>query len=531
MDKASEMGKTTATGTLQLFLGQAGWSVIMAVGTIVMSLFILEGDYGLYAVSIIPVTTALLFQDWGVGSALIRRCAQCRASKTEGDLRRIIVVGLAFETVTGLMLTLMVLLMANFLAFSVFNKPEATILLIFSSFSILSLSVFGAVKSVFVGFERMGLTSYVMVLQALVQAFVGPFLVYLHFGALGAVFGYILAAAVAGSVSLLLMYFMIYRKLPPSSNASSFSKTLRPMLSYGVPLGVAMVLSGIGGQFFSFLMARFSANDVIGNYRVALNFGVLISFLTVPLSIVLFPAFSKIDVQKEKELLRKVFMISAKYSAFLLVPATLAMIVLSHTFVVTLYGSKWSMTPYFLSLITLGNLLAIVGNYSVVGLFTASGETKLLLKLNLLTLFIGIPLAIVLIPQFGVVGAIVCSLVSGLPSALLGLYFVWKYYGARVDFKSSGKILLSSATAAMAVYLLLSVFTVANWERLGAGAILFLVVYIVVSPLVGAVDKNDIRSLRLMFSGFGVISRILEAPLMIMERIPSLQKIDDEPKE
>jgi O-antigen/teichoic acid export membrane protein len=179
MDKALQMGKTTATGSLQLFLGQIGSSLILAVGTIVMSLFILEGDYGLYVISLIPVATALLFQDWGVGSALIRSCAQCRASKDEGNLRRIIVVGLTFGGATGLALTLGTLLIANFLAFSVFGKPESAILMVFSSASVFSISVFTGVKNVFVGFERMGLFSLVMVLQAVVQVVVGPLLVYL----------------------------------------------------------------------------------------------------------------------------------------------------------------------------------------------------------------------------------------------------------------------------------------------------------------------------------------------------------------
>jgi stage V sporulation protein B len=527
MDKALKMGKTTASGSLNVLLGQVGSTVILAVGTIVMSLFILEGDYGLFAVSLIPVSTVLLFQDWGVTSALIRSCAQCRATNNESRLRRTIIVGLSFEAMTALVLTLAIMLIANFIAFSLFNKPEAGILIVFSSINILSISLTAAVRSIFIGFEQMRLSSYVLILQAVVQSVIGPLLVYLHFGALGAIIGYTSASVLAVAVSIILLYLKIFRKLPFSDNNSTFSQTLRPMLSYGIPLGIAVILGGIGGQIFYFLTARFSANDIIGNYRVALNFGVLISFLTVPISTVLLPMLSKIDMRTEKELLKTVFMSSVKYSAFLLVPATLGMAVLSQPLVATLFGQKWLQAPYLLSLIVMGNLLALIGNYSVVNLFSASGETKLLMKLNLLTLSVGVPLAIVLIPALGVVGMIICSLVSGIPSAFLGLYYAWRRHGVRIDFGVSIRIFAASALAVLATYLFLSFFDAINWVRFAIGVVLFLMVYMIASPVIGAINRVDVRNLRSMFSGLGFISRILNLPLIAMDKILSLLKIED----
>ena len=84
MDKATEMGKTSAFGSLQLFFGTSISTVIRAVGAIVLGLFISPGDYGLYAVALIPTTTLALFQDWGIGSALIRYFAKYRATNEGG---------------------------------------------------------------------------------------------------------------------------------------------------------------------------------------------------------------------------------------------------------------------------------------------------------------------------------------------------------------------------------------------------------------------------------------------------------------
>ena len=71
------------------------------------------------------------------------------------------------------------------------------------------------------------------------------------------------------------------------------------------------------------MMAAYCSDAVIGNYRVATNFAVLLTFFTFPITTVLFPVFSKLNPLKDKQVLKSVFTTAAKYTAFLLVPATL----------------------------------------------------------------------------------------------------------------------------------------------------------------------------------------------------------------
>jgi len=66
------MGKDSASGSLQLFIGKTVSTVITAVGTIILGILIHEADYGLYAIALIPAATIGLFQDWGVGSTMTK---------------------------------------------------------------------------------------------------------------------------------------------------------------------------------------------------------------------------------------------------------------------------------------------------------------------------------------------------------------------------------------------------------------------------------------------------------------------------
>jgi len=162
------------------------------------------------------------------------------------------------------------------------------------------------------------------------------------------------------------------------------------------------------------------------------------------------------------------------------------------------------------------------------------GETRLLLKLSVLTLCIGVPIAFVLIPSFGVTGLIVCALISNSASLLIGIYWTWKHYEVKPDLQNSARILVSSAIAGLITVVFLFLFNTAPWIMLAIGCLLFLVSYLLFIPLFGAVNFEDVNNLRLLFSEVGVISKlfgiilkIVELPLIIKDRINknSIKKI------
>jgi stage V sporulation protein B len=519
MDKTLKMGQDSAAGSFSLFAGKTLSTIILAVGTIILGWLILEGDYGLYAVALIPATTFILFQDWGVGSAMTRQCAQLRVANKEGALRRIILTGLTFEVASGLVLTLLSLVTSNFVATSIFGKPESAFLMTVVSVTVLFTSISIAAQSIFVGFEKMKLYSLIVIVQAVVQSIFAPLLVYLGFGAFGAVLGYTLAAVGGGMISVFMLYFSVFRNLEHGeADGSSMLQILKPMLNFGIPLAIAVLSAGLLTQFYSIIMASFVDTVMIGNYRVASNFGVLLTFFTFPISTVLFPTFSKIDPLKEKTLLKQVFGSSAKYTAFLLLPATIAMMVLAKPIIGTVYGAKWFYAPSFLVLFVMINLLTFFGNLSVQSLLVALGKTKLLMKLNGLTLAIGVPLGFLLVPQFGIEGLIIGSIVSLVPSTLLASYLAWKRYGVVIDLKVTLRILLASIVAGIATYLFLSVFRITEWMQLVTGFLLFVGIFLTFAPVVGALNLSDINNLRNMFSTMGILSKLLNVPLKIMEK-------------
>jgi hypothetical protein len=77
----------------------------------------------------------------------------------------------------------------------------------------------------------------------------------------------------------------------------------------------------------------------------------------------------------------------------------------------------------------------------------------------------------------------------------------------------------ASTVAALATYASLDFVNLVEWIRLVIGITIFLAIYIFTAPAIGAVTQTDINNLRTMFSGLGLLSKLINIPLTIAERI------------
>ena len=519
MEKALAMGKTSVTGSFHLLIGVAASTVIMAVGTIILTRLMSPAEYGVYAIALIPSLLINLFRDWGVNSAITKYVANLRATNKEGEIRDVIVAGVIFEVTVGLALSLLSVFLAGFIASALFHRPETASYIAIISITILSGALLSVAQSAFIGFERMRLNSLTLICQSIVKTLVGPILVILGYGVLGAVLGYSLSVMAAGIFGITILYFMLFRHVRKSEvNSRNLLKMLAALLKFGVPLSMSSMLGGILIQINGFIMASFISDANIGNYQAAVNFSVLLTFVTIPISTVLFPAFAKLNPQKESALLKTVFVHSIKYTSILVLPATMAVMALSGPMISTLFGEKYTSAPFFLTFYLVINLFAVIGSLSSQSLMTGLGETGMLLKLGILNLLIGLPLSFLLIPSLGIVGLITAGIFCNLPCMFWGLYWIWKKYGVKADFRSSARIFIASALAASASFICSSVLNTASWIRLIVGITIFLATYILIAPMIGAVNLTDIDNLRAMSSGMSFVSRIVNIPLKIVEK-------------
>jgi O-antigen/teichoic acid export membrane protein len=521
MSKAADMAKVSVKGGFHVMWGLVASTVIQAVGTVILALLLGEENYGLYAIALTAPNLIVLFRNWGIDSAMIRYTAQNNAENKTQNIRSIFVSGLIFEIALGIALSLIGFLLSDFLATTVFNRPAITALLQIASLTVLTSALVSTATAAFTGLEKMRLNSIMLVSQSIIKIALIIALLLLGLGTYGAVTGYAVSALLAGLIGILLM-FTIYKSLPnPNGSKLEIGNTIKTMLKYGLPLSLGAILAGFLLQYYNFLLYIYVPdNALIGNYAIAQNFVVLIAFFAAPVTTMLFPAFSKIDHQKDPETLKNVFQTSVKYASLLVAPVTAMIMALAQPAISTLFGDKYAEAPLFLALLAIAYLYTILGNLSIGSLINGQGQTTFTLIVAIITAAIGFPLGFIFISTHGVLGLIITTLVTSIPGIAISLVFIKRRYNVTVHWQSSAKILLSSAVAAALTYALiaqLSIFT--SLTRLIIGVAVFATTYLATAVLTRTFNTADINNLREMLTALGSLHRIFNIILNLIQKL------------
>jgi O-antigen/teichoic acid export membrane protein len=528
MSKAADIGKVSAKGGFHLLWGLIASTIISSVGTLFIAGLLSPDQYGLYSIVLTAPALISIFRDWGVTSAMTRYSAQYRAENRNAEIRSIFISGIIFEITLGLALTIASFFIAGFLSNSVFNRPEIASLIQIASFIILAGGLTNAATAVFTGMDRMELNSVILIFQSIIKTALVIVLVALGLGTSGATIGFTTATIMAGLIGTLAIW-IIYKKLPkPDTHKLEIKAYMTEMFKYGLPLSIAGIIGGFLTQFYTFLLPIYYSTDnaIIGNYRIAVNFVVLIGFFATPIATMLFPAFSKLDPQKDKEALKNVFQYSIKYASLLVVPVAALVMCLSGPAVSTLFGNKYASAPLFLALLAITYTYTALGSLSAGNLINSQGQTTLMLKLSIIDVSIGFPMGYLLIMNFGVLGLIITASTAGLPSYFLLLYWIKKRYSVTVEWHSSAKILLSSAIAALSTYAFVGLlgFT-ASWIQLTVGVVFFFAIFVLVALMTRTLEMSDISNLHEMTSNLGFVGKLSDTLLNLLERIMHALKL------
>ena len=229
--------------------------------------------------------------------------------------------------------------------------------------------------------------------------------------------------------------------------------------------------------------------------------------LVVPLTGVQTPLFARLYAQGRIDGLKTAYATVTKFLILALLPAGIGLIMTSRNLLQIFYGQL--NRDAVLTVITMPQVVACTAVLAF-GLF---GEAIISVALNVLMVYedyravivarlvslISIPLLIILVPQFGVVGAAMAVAVAGLGSRFVALVFALRKIGLR--FPGTFFVRVGFASIIMALALLPFLAYLAPSLRItlimvGLGAAVFLGAF----KLFGGIDREDkerFRALRL----------------------------------
>jgi O-antigen/teichoic acid export membrane protein len=496
-DDLTAIAQKAARGGLFLFIGNTSSTIILAVGAIIVARLLGPSSYGLYTLAVAIPTLLVTLSDVGMSSALVRLPAKARS---EGDLARansLIKLGFLLKLAVSTFAFLICYAGSTVIATTVLNRPELAPFIQLAALMIVFQAIYDATNNAFIGTDLMQYSAAIQIMQALLKGTLGPMLVFIGLGITGAISGYLLALAAAGTTGASILFLRHAR----SATRADASKETRALLGYGLPLYLASILSVFLAQYQNIVLAHFANNVEIGNFAASWTFTTFMAILTYPIGTAMFPMFSKMDPKNQKSDLARGFVLAVKYTSLLMIPTSVAVIAFSRDLVYLTFGRGYTLAPQYLALLSALYLLTAIG-FMVLGSFlNGVADTGTVVKMSILALPVYLPMGPALAWPWGPYGVLVAMILSIAASTVYGIRQTSMKYGAQPDLKASGRIVLAALAAAVpAVAPVQLHLTAVGVVNLVAGGLLYLLTYLTLAPVLGAVDKFDIINLRTILS-------------------------------
>lgn len=259
-------------------------------------------------------------------------------------------------------------------------------------------------------------------------------LVSLIFGVVGLLQGFdavwlIVGLSLGSLLQVVLSWTIVARKRVFAAVALP-SRTDLQLIGVGsVAFGLAGVFSRGYSQIDMVLLQHFTTLAAVGVYAVASKIVFSLQFIPIALSASLFPALSKVshDSVATQKLLRGGF----HYLMIICVPLSLYMAVFARPILQIAFGTNYILAALPLQILAVSLLFGFL-DYPLGAYLNGSGKAKLQTLSMGVTLVVNIICNVVLIPQWGAVGAAISALVSQGVLFFCGYYFSRAIVGAIV---------------------------------------------------------------------------------------------------
>ncbi|WP_380677905.1 flippase [Salinigranum sp. GCM10025319] len=431
-----------AQSATKIFFARLGKSLIGFLAVIVFSRELGASPLGIYYPFVALLGILSIPADLGIKSATEKRVSEGKNSSAY------VATAISIKTPIILIISAIIILGSGYVNRYLGASLAIPLVvgLIINQFGQLSLSILR-------GELRVGETAIAEILQPLSWLAVGYILYLEGFGVHGLVYGYIF-----GGVLIL-----IYGSLKISTNIGIPTiDHARSLFEYGK----YSVVSSVGGYVYSWLdiiILTFFVMDnglvtrsSIGAYENAWRLTLFALIIGRAIGTTVFPQFSRWDAEDARERIEKVIPTAALLSLAVVIPAFVGTAILSKELLSTLFGPEFTVAWIALTILSAEKILQSIHGV-IARPLQAIDRPDLAAYATAVAIVVNIVLNIVLISQFGIVGAAIATTVSFAVNTILHARFLSRFLNIYFPFREISWIVLSSGAMGVIIYLVHSV--------------------------------------------------------------------------
>ncbi|MCW4025656.1 MAG: oligosaccharide flippase family protein [Candidatus Bathyarchaeota archaeon] len=517
-DELTKVTTESARGGFFLFSGATVATAVMAISAILIGNILGPSLYGQYTLVLVIPSLLLLFTDFGINAGVTKFVASLRAKGQEERVPVIIRQGLLFRLSIAIALSIFSIVFANYFSL-IINRPDSAFYIQIASLSVVFQVIFTTTNSAFVGLDQAQYSALSNNIQAIMKTVFQIILLIFSFSLTGVLIGYIGGFAVASVLGAVIL-FSKFLKPKPVVSSIRFEKeeslqTLKVLTKYGLPLYFSVVMLGLFPLYQQVVLAFFTTDAAIGNFKAASNFVTLLTVIPTAITTTLLPAFSKLESSPVQ--VSEFFSKANKYSCLLMLPATTLVAIFSKQIVELIYTSpSYSSAALYLTASVLIYYLVGAGFLGLTSLFNGIGKTRLTLKFTSIYFSVTIILSPFLAQIYGIIGVIVAHLIAGALATIYGAYIATKQLKIKFDFAHTSRIYLATLLSCPLPLVFLLRTSFPSIITLVLGTTFFLLVYITLIPLLNVVGKSELSVLGRVIQGVPLL-RVLAKPMILYQ--------------
>ncbi len=435
-------------------------------------------NFGILSLSIAFTGIFVIFADLGLSTLTVREVSRDKSLSS----KYLVNFGL-LKIVLAVLTFFLIFLSVNILHYS----QEIQLVIYIMSISVIFNSFAGLISSIFQAYEKMEYISIGIIINSIIL-FVGVMVsIYYQLDVLAFATFYAVS-----NFALLLLYIIICQKKFVSPFLEMDLSFLRQKLKHALPFGITSVFVTIYYWIDTIMLSLMVGNEAVGLYNAAYRLILVLLFIPSVLNTAIFPAMSQFYISS-KDSLKDTYKKYFKYMAILGIPLGVGTTILANEIILVIYGVEYTKAVIALQILVWSAVIIFMSG-SFARLLEASDKQIVITKITAICAMVNIILNLIIIPNYGYIGASVVTVVTELLAFILGLKIVSALnYGMPISPKLLMKIVLASILMSILIILF------SKWNLIFL-ILISVFIYFLTLIILKGFDNEDINLIRNIFN-------------------------------
>ncbi|MBN2052425.1 flippase [Candidatus Woesearchaeota archaeon] len=448
-------------------------------------------DYGLFFSVFALINFIAIFNNLGLGEALVKYIPDFLVKKKPGEIKNSIVIVICTYLLTSIIIASLLVIFSNELSEHYFKTSVALPLLLLFIIIMFFSNLRELLRSAYQAFQKMTFYAGIYLAEnALILIMLIFFFVFSK-SIFTAAYSYIVTYVII----LIIFAFLFLKTFQFFNYKFSFKKELAKILfKFGLPVTLLGVGSIVILYTDTLVLTYFRSLEEVGVYNVVVPTAMLLLFFTNSIGSVLFPMVSELWAKKDLKKISQGLEILEKYSFAVLLPLVTIMFIFSNTILRLLFGAAYASGATAMQVLLIGILF--MGMFSLSSMvFAGIGKPMISTKILLLGGAINLILNFFLIPRWGMLGAAFNSLLAYFLVFILSVFKLRKLIKVKMPWLNWLKTIIAGIAMVLVIIFMQNILVLPFYAEIILSCLIAGLVYVGLILLMRIVNLNEIKSI------------------------------------